>query len=982
MNSESDNLEKMAAIEGSEGASGALKVTPPQLGTVNGIGLSMAGARDRRGETFIKTHVFTLFFIPIIALGAYRVSNAPEGGWYFLGREKLSSFAKGWNFLILSAIASAVLGGMWTSYTNSDEYLTKQEIKAAEEYTTKGDSLGAAQAYHKAASYEVEEFAPVILEGFQASIAHGLKSEDAKVYHDTVDLLVDSSFWPEIRAQYDTLYTEILTKAPTYCLTHPDEALALLDIARGLSGADTEWIGVRLSMLEQIMSNAEDFKPAIAEELCAAYLEQGEYAKIMKVLTPHREQLGETKLSGYMGVAYLNMGDPLQACSYLVPYVEAHQDQWQASNTELDTLFELFYNKALEKLNAGEADSSFYTKYQLSSEVEQQQQVDEYAYQYIQDQIEYKSALKDAEKLREVPAYIMDLGIAYLQSAQIDVEQRQQHLQKAEETLLSLSSYAGETQDYKLFLGQVYYWLGKAKEGKELFDSLLESTGRTYGVLYHLAVTLREIGVESEAITLAEEAYEKGSSLEEKSPVARFLSKIHTDLDVQIEWLNKCDQTLPDTIINLNNAKARLAWSENQNEKAIEHYKLALSGYEQQVETAVMLNNAALIHFDLYNLTGNNAHYEDGIQKMDRASQLTPNDSILCANTSIAYFSATFQDLISQKLEPRMMQNGVGVNTFRYFYNDQQERTALMQGVTSHPHYKKATKLYKKALLLSPQSVFLYNYGLQTFGVVRDYEMLSFVLQKLKESGVKLYSEESQWLEEIKAQDLSEGRQAVANAQLHNMELLRELNQPISKTIIQSFQSGNKLSYWSENSASKVSAVSKELAAQLQTLPCAAIQSDYNQCLMIEAVLSLKEGEPEFAKWVEQSQRQIAANDLLFLWLTKVGDVKEVFTQYPICRKAMEAAETYRMRFPQSYSSRDIVMNQLWCDGCGKEYQALAKGDEVTLFFDEIVSHYAPYTPSNVIHQVQILLSQGKDQEAQSYYQTARAKSPFLPPVF
>ena len=223
MNSASDNLEKME--EGSGRASGVLKVTPPQLGRVNGIGLSMAGARDRRDETYIKTHVFTLFFIPIIALGAYRVSNAPEGGWYFLGKEKLSGFAKGWNFLILSAIASAFLGGVWNSYTNTDEYLTQQEIKAAEEYTVEGDSLAAAQAYHKAASYEVAEFAPAILEGFQASIAQGLKSEDAKLYHDTVDLLVHSSFWPEIRAQYDTLYTEILTKAPSYCLTYPDDCL-------------------------------------------------------------------------------------------------------------------------------------------------------------------------------------------------------------------------------------------------------------------------------------------------------------------------------------------------------------------------------------------------------------------------------------------------------------------------------------------------------------------------------------------------------------------------------------------------------------------------------------------------------------------------------------------------------------------------------------------------------------------------------------
>jgi hypothetical protein len=51
----------------------------PSLFTVNGIGLTIYGARDRDAETdsYVKTHCFCFVFLPVFSLGAYRVIAAP-----------------------------------------------------------------------------------------------------------------------------------------------------------------------------------------------------------------------------------------------------------------------------------------------------------------------------------------------------------------------------------------------------------------------------------------------------------------------------------------------------------------------------------------------------------------------------------------------------------------------------------------------------------------------------------------------------------------------------------------------------------------------------------------------------------------------------------------------------------------------------------------------------------------------------------------
>src|SRR5262245_26471687 len=70
---------------------------------VLGTGTTMIGRRDHHAETntYVSTHCLTVLFVPVLALGAYRVQDSPAGGWYFLGREHMSTISWAGNILSL-----------------------------------------------------------------------------------------------------------------------------------------------------------------------------------------------------------------------------------------------------------------------------------------------------------------------------------------------------------------------------------------------------------------------------------------------------------------------------------------------------------------------------------------------------------------------------------------------------------------------------------------------------------------------------------------------------------------------------------------------------------------------------------------------------------------------------------------------------------------------------------------------------------------
>src|SRR5262245_46015705 len=94
--------------------------SPPSLMTINGIGLRLCGQRDWDESTraYVKTLCFSFLYIPLVSLGAYRVVDAENGGWYFLGKEPLSKFARGWNWAMALMVSILTAGIGVNSYTS------------------------------------------------------------------------------------------------------------------------------------------------------------------------------------------------------------------------------------------------------------------------------------------------------------------------------------------------------------------------------------------------------------------------------------------------------------------------------------------------------------------------------------------------------------------------------------------------------------------------------------------------------------------------------------------------------------------------------------------------------------------------------------------------------------------------------------------------------------------------------------------------
>ena len=148
--------------------------------------------------------------------------------------------------------------------------------------------------------------------------------------------------------------------------------------------------------------------------------------------------------------------------------------------------------------------------------------------------------LKDANRIVTVT---LDLGIVQVNRAQsfTDPAARKNELEAAEKTFLAIRGFAGETDEYRMFLGQVYYWLGRSTEGKELFDQLLAAKKRPPMLLTALAEKLREVGEHSQARELSEEAYKKAKDNKERYAAAALRAHTCKDYDDKIAWLERAE---------------------------------------------------------------------------------------------------------------------------------------------------------------------------------------------------------------------------------------------------------------------------------------------------------------------------------------------------------------------------------------------------------------------------------------------------------
>ena len=123
--------------------------------------------------------------------------------------------------------------------------------------------------------------------------------------------------------------------------------------------------------------------------------------------------------------------------------------------------------------------------------------------------------------------------------------EKKAQLESTEKVFLAIGGIAGESDQYRLSLGEVDYWLGKQADGQALFDEYLKSKGRDFDSLMEVGGRLRTIGADKDARALVEEAYAHGKDANEQHSAAFFRSVLSLDSAGEILWVKRSDRSEP-----------------------------------------------------------------------------------------------------------------------------------------------------------------------------------------------------------------------------------------------------------------------------------------------------------------------------------------------------------------------------------------------------------------------------------------------------
>lgn len=709
---------------------------PSALGSVNGFGTSLVGRRDPDAETgtYVITHCITGLFIPLIALAAYRVAPAQGGGWYILGRVPLSPFARRWNALLLIAVLGLAGGLWWNHHIHTPEYLAGQKLDAADQAAASGDAGRAAQLcrevidQHKSHADEGKKKLAALIQD-----PPGAPSQAAEVYAVAVDL------HRRKQCPVPDLFDRGKALAERYAAADPAASLALLEVIAPYAPDAESELALRRNLLERLVAQKPN-DPAVVSRLAIVYEAKGEREKCRTLLMPLEARLGTLDGAAVLGRIYAADGQTDKAFALLGPFVETRLPAFQNAEKNWIDQSKAAQARVVDLLSKGNAPGFDYARYDRVDKVKQGVMVSD----YIDDQLKDDSGLREARRKLSADAAVvpaaLDLGMVRLQRAQAvaDPSARKRELEAAEKVFLSVRGVAAESDQFRLNLGQVYYWLGRPAEGKKQFDDLLAARNRSAEVVMMVSSVLREVGAIAEARKLVEDAYTQETDPGKKYQIARARSLLHIDTDDEILWLGRSNPDEPSVQAALAFAQGSKAAERGDDESAIRDYRRTVELNEKMPDNPSTLNNAALAHFSLAQLTQDQAEFARGLDKLDKAIALLPSDSILLHNAASLVLDNALRDVASSSVDFRVLKATSGWEVIPFLYSTASERKTVVDRLAGHPGLIKARGYCDRLMTLAPKRPDTYESLTVIHNQLRNVEGLAAVLSRLQSAELDL----------------------------------------------------------------------------------------------------------------------------------------------------------------------------------------------------------------------------------------------------
>ena len=703
----------------------------PTLFSINGIGFGLNGSRDRdeQTQTYIATWCVIVFFIPVLPLKAYRVARAEGGGWYFIGREPLSAFAKTWNTFFLFATVALIVFSIWAGITGSPDYVARQDISKAEQKISAGE-IGPAAFLLKSAAVRATQ--PDVQRQATSRFEELFQKEAQQADLEEVAALL--RVHQSLQKQQMLSEMNIVDWLCKYLSTNNNldskQAFELLEEFLQFGETSEEIVATQSRLLESIVKQHPDDLETLAR-LAEIYFNQKNLEKCKSLLLPVAEKLEGTRGAKLLGGILFQEGNTEQAKDLLKQYVDRNLPRFEAALDNYGAVQQRVEKEVYDSLNAGEGSPEFYSKWEKANESQKNILLQELVAEAIREDSELLEAEKELQNTGDVVAVTLDLGVIYLREGQsaTDAAQKRRMFEAAENTFLSIRKAVGESDEYRLYLGQVYYWLGKEKQGEQLFAELLAKNGRDFSSLISVANTFRSVGLSSKSKKLVEEAYESTSNQQEKFMAASLRAADAFDYDERIKWLSLTDPSQPSTLAALASAKGGKAMANGDFTLAEKRYLEAIDYYENIPENETTLNNAALVYTNLFDVTYDRQYLDESIRRMEQAVSLSPAGTILLHNTASLLVSRACLETMGDAIDFEESDSKPSFDLVKFLIRSNNDRTEICSKFRKCRDLDKAVELLLRAQTLAPKRATVYGSLSDIYIWTENYDALNQLAQ-------------------------------------------------------------------------------------------------------------------------------------------------------------------------------------------------------------------------------------------------------------
>ncbi|MHC4916596.1 MAG: hypothetical protein ACYTGB_14000, partial [Planctomycetota bacterium] len=859
-------------------------------------------------RTYVTTYCFSLLFIPLVALGAYRVADARGGGWYFIGKEPLSGFAKFWNQLLVVTALVLIGGAYWTAHTGSPEYRMARRLAEARSLAAEGKHAEALNAYYGVAdgyTSHAKEARSEINAFFEKKLV-GLPGDQA--------VMVLTAGAARVRQKKSAPRPQVVVAAGTALAGKlekgsPAKALKVLEVIRPHHPKPAELAGRTESLLRAAAAaNPEDVD--LASRLGVLLMEKGDVAGCEKLLGPLADRLGTTEGARALGTAYSLRGEYEKSCALLKPYCRGRLDKLHDAERNLNQLYDRLANRAVSGLRNGAGGAGWYAVYDMKDKAGKQQMVDEYVSKKVENDPQFKRAQDELIRRASVVPVALDLGVVMLRMAQgVAGVKRRDLLAEAESIFKDIKGLAGETDEYRLFYGQVLYWLGRGAEGGKLYDKYLADKKRNTDSLLAVAHMLREVGEVTRARSLVEEAYAAEKDPVRKKAAASFRSVMSTGLDDKVKWLERSDLKRKENQASLAEAKGQKALAGGREKEAEGHFRKAVSLREGLTVGSTGLNNVALCYMGLFAATGDPKDYRKAAQMLERALAMRPSESVLLQNTADALSKWAFLDLAEKRIDFRALRASPDGSLLAFLYADEAGYRRLVGELEAHEGMKKGLSCYQKLVLLAPKNPNGYAELHELHALRRDAAGLGELKSRLAKASLDLESHVREFKEgfsgkgDARRREYIDGQIAKFRRVIKSLpaDCSRETRAVAVSSLLRMELAGGTLLARKLNADEVVSRAERALA----DCPCAATRGDLISALIYRLSEQLRAKAPAYARMFERSRRGLASTYVLMLCLMKSPELRAHLTDSPDVKRLVELQEADLRAFPSFCSPWD-----------------------------------------------------------------------------